>query len=287
MKVLYSERNKGSNMFVLNIKSRKEQTPKRYVEIFDNLLKNDPLVRLRGDKHISMEKMYKTERIDKNGIPYVIYGSISTYDLLDPTAFYDRRRKENVKVSLGPDIVANKKDADFYFVPNAHRLAFSGEKVTLNQIFSYFNEAINTIEGEYSVDVNIEKSRDIINRILSANKLISLKADITFSNKDFSDSFVEVFDSKLKESASLNTEIKLVGTNNNGLHVSDDGIVKAIIKTSESNGSLVARISEGEKGRPITINTKDYPRRITVNPQRNTFIDELYNVIMTIFRPEK
>lgn len=277
----------GGKMNVLNIKSRREQTSKKYVELLENLLKNDPLVHLQGNKHISMESLYKSEVLEKDGTPKVMYGQLSTYDILDPESFYNRREKEMVEISLDPDIVANLKHEEFYFVPYAHRLVFkSSGKITLNQFEKFFSKAFDIVEGEGAIDVIVVKDRDVISRILSAKEIYTLCASITFSNKDFSKGFIQVFDEKTKEADIHKMDINMVAPQDESLNVEKDGLVEAVVKISESNGSVKAKVRESEGKKRIEIDTKDYPMKIEIRNRKSAFLGEVYSQIMSIFRPE-
>lgn len=95
--------------------------------------------------------------------------------MLDENAFYDRKKKETVRVDIGEDIVANFKFIDFYFSPETHRLAFfDNQPVNSKQVEKYFQQAGDEILGEGQVNVTFETDRDIIERILNTNYVESL-----------------------------------------------------------------------------------------------------------------
>ena len=61
------------------------------------------------------------------------------------------------------NIVANKKEADLYFIPSIHTLAVkSSAEIGLKNVVYYLAEALNRIEPEiFDVDVIVEK--DVLN----------------------------------------------------------------------------------------------------------------------------
>lgn len=54
------------------------------------------------------------------------------------------------------------------------------------------------------------------------------------------------------------------GTDEEPLKKEEDGIIEAIVNMSRSNGTMIARVQEKENGKPIKIDTKDYPMRIEI-----------------------
>lgn len=284
MKNMKTEKTVGGKMNVINLKSRKIQIPEKYVELLENLYRKDPLVKLQGNKYISLESLHKDEILEQSGIPRIMYGKLSTYDLLDPDAFYNRRKKEQVDISLDPDIVANVKDIEFYFIPVVHRMVFkSNGKISLNQVEKYFIDAFNLVEGEGEVDVTIIKDRDVIERILTADKIFSLKASITYSNKDFSNGFVQLFDQKSKESEVYRMDINMISSKAESLNAKKDGLVEAIVETSQSNGTVEATVLEKSSTKRTKINTKDYPMRIELKSRESCFFSDIYSQICGIF----
>lgn len=274
----------GGKMFVVNIKSRHIQTPKRYVELFNKLKNEDPLIPLQGNKYISIKNLFSTETQEEPGVPKMIYGKLTTYDLLDPEAFYNRKKKEIVDVKLDPDIVANIKEMDFYFLPKFHRLTFSSRgKITLNQVLKFFDGGFVITEGDGEVDVNTVKSQDIIDRILKANKIYSLEASITFSNKDLSDGFYKLFDEKARETEARKIGLNFTGTKDEPLNAVGDGLVNAVVKVSQSNGVVKAAIQEVEGAKTTRINTGDYPMIIECERRETNFFAELYSKFSSIF----
>ncbi|WP_321517445.1 DUF4747 family protein [uncultured Bacteroides sp.] len=274
----------GGRMFVLNIKSRQVQKPSRYVELLNTLKEKDPLIKLQGNKYISLESLVSTEILEEPEVPKIMMGKLSTYDILDPEAFYNRRKKELVEITLDPDVVANVRKMDFSFFPKFHRLVFrTNAEITSNQVEKYFSEAFLSTEGEDMVDVYIVKSSDIIERILKATKIFSLQADVTFSNKDFSDGFTELFDKKIRESDASKVAMNMISSKDQSLNVTEDGLVEAIVKVSQSNGTIKASILEGEAKRPVKIDTAQYPMIIECKSRQNTFLGELYSKINSIF----
>lgn len=113
--------------------------------------------------------------------------------------FMIKKTKTQVKIDINPDIVANLKEVELYFIPKVHRLIVSiSSKIGINQVMKYLTHSFAETASNGAVDINIEKSRDIITRVLNAHKIFLIDADITFSNKDFTEGFIAKFDKKNK-----------------------------------------------------------------------------------------
>lgn len=71
------------------------------------------------------------------------------------------------------DIVANKHEAELYFIPSVHMLAVKrNSKVSLNNVLKYLHGALEDIEPE-GFDVSVVLDHDLITRILSAHAIYS------------------------------------------------------------------------------------------------------------------
>ena len=154
---------------LVNIKARQEQTTSHYVEAFRRLYAEDPLIKFpRGGKSGSLKSVQLSELLEEDGNPCWIHIGLLSYTVIDPEAFYNKRSQEDVKMeNWDENIVANKKEADLYFIPSIHTLAVkSSAEIGLKNIVYYLAEALNKIEPEiFDVDVIVEK--DVLNKILT------------------------------------------------------------------------------------------------------------------------
>lgn len=263
-----------TNWNVINIKSRGTQTPQTYIEAFDQLKESDPLVNLRGNRYISIKSMSKTDFLENDGYVRSILVTLSAYDIIDHDRFYNTRSKENISLSLDPDIAANASEVELIFVPRVHRLAMrSSSKISLKNVHRFFLEAFNMVIGDGAFDVTIVKDKDFIERILSSSKIYSIDADITFSNRDPSSGFQSVFDQKIREMNPTKLTMNIRGTKDIPLEATPDGLIEAVANLSESNGYIKARVLEHEGGIITNINTDNYPLNMRLE---NTTAEDLY-----------
>lgn len=250
---------KGS-WYTINLKAFTDQNPQKYINAIKKLLVEDPLVKIRGNRHISVEGY---DYIGDKDNPKMIVLRLCAYDVMDPDAFYNIKEKRQAYPNLSPDIVSNKKGCELYFVPDVHRLMVkkSGE-ISLKTILNYFVTGFAMIGEDDEFDVRAETSPGCLDLISSAYKLYSFEAVLSYSNNDPSSGFTEFFEKKMKEAEANTISLKMKSGKERVLKFIKDGIIDAALKIVKSNGEAKARIKRTENSVQETIETKDYPEII-------------------------
>jgi hypothetical protein len=277
---------KRGTLLFLNFKLTHNQAIENYISLFDRFVSEDPIIHSMGNKHISINTLFKDEILTKEGHPRLLYGKIATYDILDKDAFYDKKKKEIVSVDIGEDIVANFKFIDFYFSPESHRLAFfDNQPVNSNQVFKYFKEASDKIIGEGQINVTFETSRDVIERILRANYIESFNAVISYSNRDETPLFASLIEEKTKGDNIERLEITAKSAKNEKMQAKQDGLINAATILAQSNGYVVATIVEGENKKRTKIDTTEHPMKESFKSKLSELKSDVYLLLMNRFRP--
>lgn len=276
--------NKQTTWNLVNIKARQEQTTSHYVEIFHKLYVEDPLIKFpRGGKSGSLKSVQFSEILEEDGNPCWIHIELLSYTVIDPEAFYNKRSREDVKMeNWDENIVANKKEADLYFIPTIHTLAVkSNGDIGLKNVVYYLSEALNRIEPEmFDVDVIVEK--DVLNRILTAHLVTHLYANISYSNPGHTGGFEAAFDSKLKGMGAGRVEITASGSREHPLTNEDDGMLSAIVNISERNGYVKATIQPTANAKLEKVDSSKHPRKLIVPQIVNDICSTLYRAIKDI-----
>lgn len=252
-----------SNWSVINIKAREEQTPEHYVNLMSRIYNDDPMVDI-GRKHmISMKSFSKGPVGAGTQIPQWIEMIFTTYVIVDPEAFYDKRMKKDITMETwDDDIVVNKREIYTLFIPDAHILAVRmSAEGSLRHVERYMLEAVEKVEPE-TFDVTVIKSHDVIQRILDSRHIIKLDASVSFSNPGHSEDFEAAFDEKLKETNPSKCNIKMQGTKEKPLQNVQNGLIRAIVSLSEQNGEVKATIVENNI--PVIVNTNQHPARLRI-----------------------
>lgn len=277
--------NRITTWHVINIKAHSNQTPSHYVNAFDSIETQDPLIEMekRTNRYVSIRSVSRSNIRTIEGLPQWIVINLVAYTMIDPNAFYNRRSKEDVEMPWDDDVVANKKEAQLIFIPSVHKIAVKrNSDITLNYILQYLKGALESVEPE-GFDVDTVKDRDTLERILTAEKLIALNAHISFSNPGHGKMFKKLLDTKLREMNPSSVDIALQGSEERPLNRDNDGLVQAIVDISEENGSVQATIQNGSRIGRERIDTEDHPLVLQVCQIINDVCSTIYNVLKTRF----
>lgn len=273
-----------SAWYAINVKARRNQTSQHYVDAIQLIQSMDPLVHLRADRYMSVRSIQYSEIRDNENIPNWIKITLSAYTILNSEDFYNRRSKEDVEVYLDPDIVANKKETELIFVPSVHTLALRkyGD-LSLNSVVTFLTNALTQVEGEGSFDVDIIKDKDVLNRIISSYKIISFKAQISYSNPGHTSGFRAQFEDKTRELGGNKLEVNAYGSKDNPLQKEPDGLIQSLVEMSEENGTIEATVQETAGSALKKIDTSHHPLVFSVfhNPQE--IVSIIYNELKTRF----
>lgn len=277
--------NRITTWHVINIKAHSNQTPSHYVNAFEGIETQDPLIEMekRANRFVSIRSVSRSNIQTIEGCPQWMVINLVAYTMIDPNAFYNRRSKEDVEMPWDDDVVANKKEAQLIFIPSVHKIAVKrNSDITLNYILQYLKGALESVEPE-GFDVDTVKDRDTLERILTAEKLISLNAHISFSNPGRGEMFKKLLDKKLREMNPSSVDIALQGSEERPLNRDKDGLVQAIVDISEENGSVQATIQNGSRIGRERIDTEDHPLVLQVCQIINDVCSTIYNVLNTRF----
>lgn len=272
MKKEKSNRIRGS-WYTVNIKAYENQTKQHYIDALRSLIDKDPLVKIQGNRHISIEGFDYIS--DKNDFKMIVL-RLCAYDIMDPEAFFDIRKKQQVMVNLSPDIVSNKRSGELYFVPDVHRLMIlKSSKISLNQVIKYLRTGFDMVGREDEFDVNVEVSSELIDTIEHSYMIYSLEASLSYSNHDPSSNFVKFFDDEMNDTGAEKAEIKLRSGKGKSLKSKKDGLISAILHLVKSNGFAKARIKKTEESSPVTIETKDYPEIVHLEGKQDNLLSAI------------
>lgn len=276
--------NRQTTWYLINIKARREQTTEHYVQVFHSLYEQDPLIGFpSGGKSGSLKHIEFSSLLDEAGKPNWIQISLLSYVIIDPAAFYNKRIREDVTMNdWNEDIVANKKEADLYFVPSVHTLAVKcNSDISLNNIVYYLSEALNRVEPDtFDVDVIIE--RDVLDRILNAHAVTHLYANIPYSNPGHTSGFEAAFDRKLRDMGASRVEFIATGSKEHPLNNEDDGMLQSVVNLSEQNGYVQATIQSTENAKFEKIDSSEHPRKLIVPQIVNDVCSTICNAIRGI-----
>jgi hypothetical protein len=269
---------------LINIKARRNQRVEHYVQAFHRLHEEDPMINLPRGKSGSLKSVTFSELSDERNEPKWIQAILLSYTIIDPAAFYNKRSQEDVGMDdWDSDIVANKKEADLFFIPSVHTLAVRhNSDISLANIVLYLSEALNRIEPDtFDVDVIVE--RDILEKILNAHAVYSIEANVSYSNPGHTNGFEAAFESKLRSMEPSRFNITATGSREHPLISEEDGMLQTIINLSEHNGSIKATIQPTANSKLEKIDSSEHPRILVIPQIVDDFCSTIYNAIRGIF----
>lgn len=279
-------RNQQTTWHVINIKARHNQSTKHYVDIFEKLMKEDPLVKFNSKRAASLKSVQKSDEVGPDGNPLWIEISLLAYTIINPDEFYDLKNKKDVKMdNWNEDVVANKVEADMLFIPSlqVHKIALrKNSKITLNRVVEYFQKALQIVEPD-TFDVDVIINHDTIQRVINADSILSFEADVSFSNPGSTSGFRHAFEDKMKTSRAGRVQMKMNGSKDCPLVADKDGIIQTVAEMSEENGNFTASVIERGEKKVTKIASKDYPRIVTIPQIIDNIASTVYNYIRTAF----
>lgn len=281
--------NRTTSWFFINIKARRNQTPSHYVEAWNRINEQDPMVEMprATNRFVSVKRMSFCSEMDEHQQPMWIKTTLVAYTLIDPEAFYNRRTKEDLCMDWDEDIAANKKESNVYFVPSVHKLAVrKGSEITLNYLLYYLQNAFNRIDPE-GFDVDVIKDRNTLEQILTAYSILSIEAEVSFSNPGHTNGFRGLFEEKIREACPNRLSLKLTGSKDNPLRSGEDGIIPALVNMSEENGSVKAVIQRTESSESELIDTEQHPLVYTIPQILRDTCSTIYSTLRSMFNNEQ
>lgn len=275
--------NRVTSWYVINVKARRNQTPNHYVNAWKAIREKDPLVEIphTANRMVSVKRILFSNDIDENGTPTWIMTNLVAYTIINPNEFYNRRTKEKLQMKWDDDIAANMKETELFFIPSVHKIAVrKSSDITLNYLLHYLQNALDSIEPE-CFDIDVVKDHDELEKILTAHSILSIEAEVSYSNPGNTGGFQEIFEEKARSSNLSSLWIRIRGSKDHPLNTENDGLVKAIVSLSEENGSVKAIINQTETSGPEVIDTKQHPFILRIPQMINNYCTTIYNEFRT------
>lgn len=144
------------------------------------------------------------------------------------------------------------------FFPEYHRLVFLDKETSGSQILDFLNSALNRFLDKDDYQVNTEKDRELIDRIIKSTSLSKLKVVVSYSNNDNNKGWKKLIDDQLKRSRPKKAVLDLSGSKKIPIDVTRSEMITGFVELSASNGYVEASEID-EKGAIHPIRTIDHP----------------------------
>ena len=127
-----------------------------------------------------------------------------------------------------------------------------------SQILDFLNSALNRFLDKDDYQVNTEKDRELIDRIIKSTSLSKLKVVVSYSNNDNNKGWKKLIDDQLKRSRPKKAVLDLSGSKKIPIDVTRSEMITGFVELSASNGYVEASEID-EKGAIHPIRTIDHP----------------------------
>ena len=245
---------------IVNIVLYPEDTQKikNYIDYFKKIYVDKVTIKTFGDRFTRINSCYTST--DGN----VIYGTFANAAFFNPKDLaLDSDTNELVESGTDPKKGLGVKVWEYYFFPKYHRLLFLDKETSGKQIIDFLNGAFNNYLDKDNYQINTEKDREVIGRILNATSLSKLKVFVSYSNNDNNKGWKQIIDEQLKKSKPRRAVLELSGTKKEPIDVTSSEMVSGFVELSASNGH--AEASEvTSNGTIVPINTLDHPMIKTI-----------------------
>ena len=229
-----------------------KQRKENYINLWEKIHNDKKTNSTFGDRFTRIRTLYKSE--DSN----VIHGDFSNAVFFDPQdSALDSSTNEIVPGGTDPNKGLGLKTWDYYFFPEYHRLVINND-ASESQILKFLDEAFNMYLDSDEYQINTEKDREVIERIINATALSKLHVRVSYSNNDNMKGWKAIIDQQLRKSRSKTASLDLSATKKSPIDVTQSEMVTGFIELSASNG--YAEASEiGENGMINHIKTTEHP----------------------------
>lgn len=285
---------KGKTMQVLNIVLLHDQKPESYVDLFQRLVQEDYVIRLRGENFIELLSFKKLASWN------MYEGVIVTYTGIRKNAWFNQRSKEIETHESDEDLFANTKKATFYFVPERHKLCLlSGSEITIQNIKKFVDEASLRLLGANKIHSNYITSKDEIADAYKDLNINRVRLTINYSNKDYTEGFEEAFDNLAKDDNVALINMDIVSAEDENLNMNRGGMVDSLLNlaTTLGNGSAditgyqvipPKRKGKKSKRKNLRIRTSDYIEKFRIGFNTLQGLPTaVYNEIVTRFKSDE
>lgn len=269
--------------YIISIKlfSSLRKQEKLYSNLMEQMYNEKIVGEIRGDSRMLVRTMFK--RKEDNLLYY--YGQLGRYTIIEGNDWLNFENRERDTVDIPVNKFPNLKDVDYIFIPDAHRFFIkSTQGITINTVVRFLKSAIKkTLSDEEQLDVNLELSTDIIDRIIKAPSIHEITIEITYTNDDTNTATADFIDQQLKRAKASKAVLKFKADTNEDIQVQGT-FIEGALELSRTNGSAEAKITNAE-GKHETIKTKEHPNIYTISiPSTVTQEEAVADEILTKFR---
>lgn len=245
---------KRIKMYNIVVTPTESQKPERYVEIFKNIHSEKIEVKTFGDRFTAIKTIYGV------GTDLIHGEFVNFLRINSKMPSYNTEESSLVSVTYDPKYGPNAKVATYYFIPSIHKLvlhetmAFSD-----SQVIKFLENAIlQVLKVGEGININVEKSENIIEEIINSEEVHSLFIELSYTNNANLSVFEKKIDDSYRESGIKLARSQYLTEKKGLIKIIKDGIIETQLRLSQSNGYAKAFVVKNKK--TVEINTQHHPR---------------------------
>ena len=277
-------RERNYHLFLINIKLR--PTPsneERYCNLLRQAFRLRQPIRIRGEECMVIKSLQEVDsRISADRQTHVIFGKFAKYTRIDGRDWFDLNTMDKADdVEIPSNVFPNLKETDYFFMPEAHRLAFvSKSGFTPNNVTKFLVSLLEQAKdmGD-ELDVNVITDVFPVEQIINAHEISKLSVSLSYSNDDETDSAAEVIDKLLRGSNASSFKNEMTGRIDPA-----SALVKAFLELASNNGFAEAKVKNAGETRFKTIKTTDFPKSVYLESEDSTLLQKIASYIISIWR---
>jgi hypothetical protein len=275
-----------SNYLGINIrlKSNNRKGDSAYVELINKIAELG-YEKISLDKAMTIRTLFRNTADFKGTSHMYFHGKLTKFTFLDGGNWLNLKNKDLENYDLPVNLYPNACDADFVFIPSAHRFFIKiNNKISLISLMKFLSAALNTVvPSDELFEVTMLQSQDVIDEILSSKKLSRLKVNISYTNDDLGDIAEVDIDDLLRGAQVGNLDMILKPDQNEYLDTQSN-FVKGVLKVAKDNGSAEASI-ENIEGKTYKINTSEHPEKFQIESKKLEEIpNNVFKLVMDKYR---
>ncbi|OQY20098.1 MAG: hypothetical protein B6I36_02315 [Desulfobacteraceae bacterium 4572_35.1] len=265
---------------ILNFKIQ-PHTHKKYADLMQEINDSNRIVKIHGS---DSGTIYSLNQIDEKDPTNGFYGRIYRFmEIHKGQPWFDAANRKPIVDKKGnpiPQVAGEKKpnlkEYEFVFYPNGHRLFFDlrlFSPAVGKKFFDRLFSCEEIVKKYGKVDVEIESSTEVIDRILKIPALTNLQISFTRPNSDdIGDLEADVLE-RMEEQHIRKFNQTLASPREDG--VVPDAETIALMNVAISNGRVDARGYSGDE--QVIESTDPHPRteQFSYNPDKTTALNAL------------
>lgn len=251
------------------------QRVENYINLFNKIHLDKVTIKTYGDRYTRIRTLFNLEN-------NIIHGFFSNSVFINPKDdALDTETNEIVPSNVDPKKGLGLKNWEYFFFPEHHRLVID-DRLPLQQIIKFLNEAIKDYYTKDEYNITVEVSTDVINEIITSEALTKLFVRVTYSNNDNYDGWSGIIDEQFKDGCVKNVILNASGTKKNPINISNSPMLQGYVQLSSSNGFTEAVVLEND-GSGRTIRTDEHPLVKTIQYAEDPLpaLKELVNTVVT------